>query len=84
MVRLTSSRFEIDHYSGRPKQPWWKLGNLGKINIFIGVSIVVGLGSFIFIRDDVMSQRRAQMKLRKEAKEKVERQIAEQTANSEN
>ena len=42
--------------------------------------------SFIIFnfRDDVMSQRRVQMKLRKEAKEKVERQINEQSANSEN
>ena len=31
-----------------------------------------------------MSQRRVQMKLRKEAKEKVERQINEQAAKSEN
>jgi len=77
MVQLTSTRFEIDPFTGQPKQPWWKLGKLGKINLSICVSIVVGLASFVYIRDDVMSKRKEQMKIRKDMREKAERQLKE-------
>lgn len=77
MVQLTSTRFEIDPFTGQPKQPWWKLGKLAKINISIGISIVVGLASFVYIRDDVMSKRKEQMKIRREMREKAEQQFKE-------
>jgi len=62
MVQLTSTRFEIDPFTGQPKQPWWKLGKLAKINLSI---------------DDVMSKRKEQMKIRKDMREKAERQLKE-------
>jgi len=82
MVQLTSLRLDIDPFTGKPKQPWWKLGKLGKINVSIGLSIVIGLASFVLIRDDVMSKRKEQMRLRKEMREKAEHQVKEEAIKS--
>jgi flagellar biosynthesis/type III secretory pathway M-ring protein FliF/YscJ len=78
MVRLTSIRTEIDPHTGKPKQPWWKLSKFGKINLFMGCSIVAGLWSFVIVRDHVMSERRNQMKLKKDLQTKVQKEIEEE------
>jgi len=79
MVKLTSllRSIDLDQHSGKPKGPWWQLGKFGKANISIVLLIVAGLGSFVYIRDDVMSRRKQQMKLKKEVQDKVRREIEE-------
>jgi len=44
----------------------------------MGLSIVAGLWSFVLIRDNVMIQRRQQMKFRKELEDKVKNEVLEE------
>lgn len=83
MVRLTSiirntEITEIDPHTGKPKQPWWKLSKFGKINLFMVGSIAAGLWSFVLVRDHVMSERKHQMKIKKEVQRKVQKDIEEE------
>lgn len=63
MVQLTSIRKDIDPKTGKPKLPWWHLSKFAKINICI---------------DNVMIQRRQQMKFRKELEVKVKNEVLEE------
>lgn len=78
MVQLTSIRKDIDPKTGKPKLPWWHLSKFAKINICMGLSIVAGLWSFVLVRDNVMIQRRQQMKFRKELEVKVKNEVLEE------
>jgi len=78
MVRLTSIRTEIDPRTGKAKAPWWKLNKFTKINLFMVVAIATGLWSFVQVRDNVMAERKQQMKFRKEIENKVKKEVEEE------
>jgi len=69
MVRLTNSL----QYTERK----WYHSRIARVNISWGVLIVLGISSFVWARNDAIEQRKQQMKIRKEVKAQVEREIAE-------
>lgn len=46
----------------------------------MGLLFVSGLWSFVFVRDNVMKQRKQQMKLKKEVEIKVRKEVEEEAA----
>jgi len=58
----------------------WYHSRIARVNISWAVLIVIGLGSFVYARDDAIKQRREQLRIRKEVKAQVEREIAEKEA----
>jgi len=78
MVKLTSLLHSSDFtHSSKPKGPWWQLGPFGKANLSIVFLIAAGLGAFVLVRDDVMSRRKQQMKLRKGVEERIRKEVEE-------
>lgn len=78
MVRLTYIRHTENQYSRKPR--WWPESKFTKINICMGLLFVSGLWSFVFVRDNVMKQRKQQMKLKKEVEIKVRKEVEEEAA----
>jgi len=58
----------------------WYHSRIARVNISWAVLIVVGISSFVYARDDAIKQRREQLKVRKEVRAQVEREIAEREA----
>jgi len=76
MVRLTNFL--------KLRERKWYESPIARVNVSWGILIVLGISAFVWARNDALEQRKQQMKIRKEVKAQVEREILERENQASN